>query len=937
MGQRKDSVVANKNPLLTLIYNLDRQVPLIIKMLVLTVMVGLIVWAISYQLHANALKEIFQKQLSERLTEQALEDRVSFNRYVKKYYSTVRLIVVQKDFSNYIERQKWSSADGSYREDTVEVKYHRQHPSWLPSRIGLQIFPKIRYAFLLDAQGSVREVYYSSGAAASLPPSLLRLTPLMLQRSLGRSFLTEIEGSPYLIAAESYLNSHGKSQAILILSSPIDDEFLIDSLGSSHTPGHVVALVTSRENPQILISSNLMEVPVGTAVEELKKNYVVTGEEFFDYGGVSDIYIRFFSFMSNQEIKSMMESVISTQYRQQNISASIFILTAVLMMLWVTRRIQNLTQHVRDFSQSVLGISESQGREKGDQIYILEGNFQRLTQEVIKAREALKKESGEKLQLEKGQMLLEQKERQLKLLESVTEAVGVGVMTKSNGLMTFNPTMENFAEMCDGHSNFEIHDMEDVERTLLDKDGKRHVFHISSPQIFDEKIILVRDITEIKEKTDALEYLALHDSLTGLPNRLLFDDRLHQAIFSSEREGKSFALLMIDINNFKEINDTLGHYVGDMVLKHAGACLQGVLRGSDTIARFGGDEFIVLMPTSDIEQAEQTVFRLQNALKEPFTVEERSLYIGLSIGIAFYPKHGEDAENLVRKADIAMYVAKDAKIGFSVYSPDHDIYTIPKLALISTLHNAIMNEEMELHYQPQINCKTGRASGVEALLRWKSPQHGLLSPEEFIPLIERRGLMKPLTEWVIKTALCQCAKWHRAGLMLSVSVNLSQWDIHDRGIVDYVSKQLEKWGVLPEYLEIDVTENTIMADPVGAIEVLRQFCSMVVTISIDDFGIGYTSIAYLRKLPVDEIKIDKSFIIDMLKDGYKEAIVRAIINLAHTLELKVLAEGVESEEIMDALKNLGCDMVQGYYICHPLPPEELTHWLSESKWKVSEK
>jgi len=899
---------------------------------------GVLAWVAFDYMQSRALKDVFQKQLAERLGQQAIDDRLSFDRFIKIHSQLVSMFITQRHFSNYVEKQNWSS------QDTIQVRYHKLPPSWFIPLSLLRTFAQPRHTLLLDAQGKVREVY-NIFDGDTLPPSLLNPSYILLLRSNGQNFLTTIDGIPYLIVSARYLNSNGKLKAILLLACPVDDEFLITSVGHSATTthtAHMTALLTTGEDPQILVSSNLEELRPGTPLSTLQAHYFVAGSGFLDYGD-SDLPIKLVSFVPVIEVEAMTKAILLTQQKQRAIAAPVFILSFILIMFWITRRIERLTQYVVDFSQNRLGIKQ-EGLEKGDQLYVLESRFQRLTEDVLQSREALIREGERRLVVEKKYLENKQKERQLSLLHAVTEAVGVGVITTtsdtSDGLKTANHQMENFAQMCGGLSAFDIKDAESEERHLVDKDGNKRIFHISSPKIFEngERIFLVQDVTEIRAHTEALEHMALHDSLTGLPNRILFYDRLNQSLLTRQREHGSLALLMTDIDKFKEINDTLGHHTGDIVLKEVGMRLQGVLRQSDTIARFGGDEFAILLAVSDLKDSEQITSRLLNAIKQPLVVDGHSLYVGVSIGIALYPIHGEDADTLIKHADMAMYAAKEARSGFSVYSPEQERSNERQIILVGELHGAVeQDKELTLYYQPKIDYKARSVSSVEALVRWLHPQHGLILPDSFVSLAERSGLIKSLTKWVLNTAVRQCAEWYRAGYEIGVSVNLSARNLQDIQFPEQVSEILKTWGVEPLWLELEITESAMMLDHHRAMEVLAQLNSIGVRLSIDNFGTGYSSLAYLKKLPVNDIKIFKSFVINMSSDVNDAMIVRSIIDLAHNLGLKVIAVGVENQDIMDALEKLGCDELQGNHICSPLPAEELARWLNESKWKVEKK
>ena len=442
---------------------------------------------------------------------------------------------------------------------------------------------------------------------------------------------------------------------------------------------------------------------------------------------------------------------------------------------------------------------------------------------------------------------------------------------------------------------------------------------------------ILHDISEQRAQKDALEYQTLHDPLTGLPNRTLFNDRLRQGIVIAHRERKPLVLLIMDMDRFKEVNDSLGHHIGDLLLQQVALRLAATLRQSDTVARLGGDEFAVLPAGgTDLLGGSQAAKKILHALEQPFVVNGRNIDVGASIGIALCPEHGEEADTLMRHADVAMYVAKRTKRGSAVYTPQHDENTAAHLALIGELRHAIGHDELLLHYQPTVALATGRTIGVEALLRWRHPKHGLMLPGQFVPAAEETELVQPLATWVLNQGLGQLRRWADAGLDIGLSVNLSAWNLHDPDIPDMTSDLLKSFGVEPARLTLEITESSIMAH--STIETVTRLSALGVGLSIDDFGTGYSSLAYLKRLPVNEIKIDKSFIIGMTEDSASASIVRPIIELGHNMGLQVVAEGVESRETWDRLVTLGCDLAQGNYMCPPIPAADLTRWLRESSW-----
>ena len=446
-------------------------------------------------------------------------------------------------------------------------------------------------------------------------------------------------------------------------------------------------------------------------------------------------------------------------------------------------------------------------------------------------------------------------------------------------------------------------------------------------------VVVIRNAVR---QAKSLQHQAMFDSLTNLPNRALFADRLQQAILVGRRETQPFALIAVDLDRFKEINDTLGHHIGDQVLVQVAERMRACLRESDTVARMGGDEFSVLLPTvAQVEGAEAVAKKILTAFKQPLDVGGRNLDIGASLGIVMFPQHGEDADKLMREADAAMYNAKRTHGGFKVYSADIDQNNDERLMLQADLRRAIANNELVLHYQPKIDFQTDRVSGVEALVRWQHPKLGLIFPDKFIPLAESSGLIKSLTYSVLRMALEQCELWHKDGLALSVAVNISAINIQDPEFPDQVAMLLKGMTVPATRLELEVTETAVMTEPVRAVECIKKLRTLGVQVAIDDFGTGYSSMAYLKELLVAKIKIDKSFVKDMAANHHDAVIVRSTVELGHNLGMKVVAEGVESQVVWDKLKALGCDSAQGYYMGRPVGADKFTEWLRQSRWGLS--
>ena len=437
---------------------------------------------------------------------------------------------------------------------------------------------------------------------------------------------------------------------------------------------------------------------------------------------------------------------------------------------------------------------------------------------------------------------------------------------------------------------------------------------------------------EHKQAEEKLRYLAQYDPLTDLPNRNLFYERLDHALVSGRREGKPLALMTIDLDDFGEINGTIGHQNGDLLLQQIGRRLKRMLREYDTVARLDGDEFGVLLPGTDKKGATLVARELLNALELPFQIGELTMDARASIGIAFFPTHANDKDTLMRCTDSAVSIAKQSNSGYAIYSPDRDSYSPERFALMAELRRAIDNNQLFLAYQPKIDLGTARVIGVEALARWWHPQVGLIPPDQFIGMAERSGFIRSLTMWVLNEALRVCRSWRRQGFEIPVSVNLSARTLHEVNLPVRIFELLKRHGIAPDQLELEISESFIMGDPAHTLEVLKRLHQMGVGLFIDDFGMGYSLLGYLKKLPVNAVKIDKSFVIGMTTNENDALIVRSTIDLAHNLGLKVVAEGVENRDVWNRLVALGCDAAQGYYISRPFPSRDMTKWLSESPW-----
>ena len=476
-----------------------------------------------------------------------------------------------------------------------------------------------------------------------------------------------------------------------------------------------------------------------------------------------------------------------------------------------------------------------------------------------------------------------------------------------------------------------------LKARLRHRDGSyRHFEVVAANRLHDPSVggfvLNMRDVSdswelerELRRVAARRETEAMHDPLTGLANRRLLSLRLHQELAIARERRHDLTVMLIDLNRFKELNDTLGHAAGDQLLREIRPRLMAASSGAELVARIGGDEFaVILTRRSGGTSAVQIADRLSVALEEPFNIQGLALRVGASVGIAVYPEHGNDADTLLKCADVAMYSAKRRGVNYEVYDAAHDGHSRQRLALTAELPEAIASGQLVLHYQPKYELKSGSMVGVEALVRWQHPVHGLLGPDMFVELAEQSGVMRPFTSAVLDTALGQCAQWRAQGIDLCVAVNLGAANLLDAALPRDVKRLLDKWKLPIDSLQLEITETIVSNDRASITHVLRQLRELGVRLSLDDFGVGSSSLSFLRHLPVEELKIDRSFIMDLDTDEHNAAMVRTIIDLAHNFGMSVVAEGIETEPVRARLARYGCDQGQGFLLGRPVPAAELT-------------
>ncbi|HEV3485649.1 MAG TPA: EAL domain-containing protein, partial [Vicinamibacterales bacterium] len=436
-----------------------------------------------------------------------------------------------------------------------------------------------------------------------------------------------------------------------------------------------------------------------------------------------------------------------------------------------------------------------------------------------------------------------------------------------------------------------------------------------------------RLVQRLRAEVSDKEYQATHDVLTGLANRTLFRNRVAQAI-ASRQPGAVCAVMLLDLDRFKEVNDTLGHHIGDSLLQQVGQRLVEVMPHADVISRLGGDEFAILVTAPDVTSAMRDAQTTRDALEQPFQLPDLELYVGASVGVALAPSHGDSPQVLLQRADVAMYAAKTEHTGCELYAPERDSHSHERLALVGELRSALAAGSLTVHYQPKVALADRKVVGFEALVRWHHPERGFIPPDDFIPIAERTGLIRPLTEYVLGEALAQCREWRAVNPDAHVAVNLSAAVVLNMDLARDLRRLLDAAHLPSSALTLEITESTIMSDPDRAIAVLETLASMGVRLSIDDFGTGYSSLSHLKRLPVTELKIDKSFVMNMEVDENDAVIVQSLIELGRNLGLHVVAEGVESQQIWNDLVTMGCDYAQGFFSSRPMSADQLVRWLN---------
>jgi diguanylate cyclase (GGDEF)-like protein len=759
-------------------------------------------------------------------------------------------------------------------------------------------------AFLLyDAEGRLLD-WKAVRPVDGLPPTLTDGAARWLGKAARTPRLEMTGGQVTLLVAHPVRSRTLDVTGHLALYATIDDRFLHHYLADLLST-HAAAALLSNGDPRIVLASSAPErVAPGTPLPKILGRYLLGGGESFD--PAADTMTARLHVLAPRDAKAALSAQVHALIRQQRlIAALLFAAAFTALIMALHRRVQRIAARVERFSERELGVY-IRSRFSNNPITNLERCFSALASEVSRSRERLlaAKDADSRF-------------NELKILEKVTDSLRVGVIEeRGEKAVPQNAPMRTYLTQVGELKAF----LEPAEtREIIDREGQRRIFSIRRLNTGEHRLLLVTEITELSLKTEQLTRMALYDGLTGLPNRALFRDRLQHLIDTQRRNGEGFSLLMIDLDRFKEVNDTLGHSVGDELLAEVASRFSRYLRKTDTLARLGGDEFAILLPKADAAGATQVAVKLIDAQRQPYSLGGHLLEIGASIGIVACPEHGEDPEALLARADMAMYHAKRQHMGHFIYDAAIDLGHRSRLDLAADLRQAIAHGELEVHYQPQWDLTRRRIAGWEALVRWRHPRHGDVPPSEFIPLAEQSGLISEITHLVLARGIADYIHWQAAGQHGGVSINLSTRDLAQTNLHRTLSGLLERHGLSASQVTLEITESTLMQNPMQARQVLMQLSALGVRIAIDDFGTGYSSLYHLKHLPIHEIKIDRAFVHNLLRDPNDRAIVSAVISMARNLDVQVVAEGVEDQPTQDALEAMGCGLVQGYWLARPMP------------------
>jgi len=884
--------------------NTHVSIPIWLKAALLTALLGLMTWQLLEFIQAPRLQTILEHSLERQLHKEVSTSRNQFDHYLKRHQQIINLFALNAAVSQHLLSLP----------ELPNLKKHRRPPAWLPKISSWRGLIHPTHILLFDHQQRLREQYQLK--KRPLIAALETPSTTLLQAAQGGYFST-FKNHPYLLNSQQIKDQQGNFLGHLLLVTPLDSAFLQHSQRDLKSREVILVLFRGQDKAQhVFTSSDPEKIQSNTSLHTLEKTYLISGKSFFNYGN-SELRLRFSSLLNRQQLASLNHDVTQLERQQRLIADSTFIIVFLLITFYYSFHLRQLSQKTLSFCQEYL-YPNAPASQKKDEMVQLEENFNHLMQQVIQSRIH-----------DQNRYETEKKAKQLYVLQAATEELEIGVIlcenAKNSQILT--QRMHEFADDCGGLEPFiKYHHSHQLE--CIDQNGQERTFKIRSLPLPDSTLVLlVQEISELVKNA----HQAQHDGLTGLPNRILFMDRCQQALRTCQRNKTPFSVIQMDLNRFKEVNDTLGHHIGDLLLQQVAQRMQHHLRSIDTLARLGGDEFALLLPDTNDAQAKEVAKHLQQKLQKPMLLEDHSLTVGVSMGICSAPKSGADLNKLLQCADVAMYEAKKNQLGYKFYDPKQNPNSDQRAQLIKDLKEAIEKQQLELLFQPQKDLSSGNHPVMEALIRWPHPRLGLMEPNDFLPLAIQNALIIPLTSWVLRSAIEQCGAWKKAGLELSVAVNLTAHSLQNENLAAFIHTQLNIQELSGKQLILELTENILMDSSPRAQQILEELDEMQVQISIDDFGTGYSSLSYLQQLPVNELKIDKSFVLEMQNSDNDALTVHSSIYLAHKFGMKVVAEGIEDQATLEALQKAGCDRGQGYYLGRPMPANQVINWLKQQQ------
>jgi diguanylate cyclase (GGDEF)-like protein len=855
-----------------------------------------ILFTLILSLSIGQVLDFYQSQSVQNLVKQNLE------RQLKKELSDARIRL-----NNYIQRFTRLSSSAVYMINNINVNYKKTFP--LPSHFWSNNI-EVDFAFIVNNEGILLNEQKTRHKKQYLP--IYPVAPHLLALTENDTYLLNINQHPVLLSSQ-VINHNGQTHH-LVIGKYLDNQFLSASQNYALSSGRIVALFdTNNEQPfasSINSNNNL-------SLEQLNHDYILAGKDFFDYGS-SELAVKFALLIDRDTHTKLTNQFLSIDRKNRFITIILMALVLLIAMLSLSKVVSRLSKRIAQRANDVFDGEESFNN-KGNEIYLLYAIFDRFIARTISPKDLEAKENK-----------IEKQTIQFLVLDAITKQLNVGIVLCANNICYIeNDIMESFVQQCGTLDLFTRPHQLQSNLALIDFNGNERIFEHTEVQLKNNrKALLIQDVTEAHNTIKKLEHMALHDILTGLPNRALLNDRIETALNVANREEHLCYLFLMDLDRFKDVNDTLGHNIGDILLQQVSARMTDCVRMTDTLCRLGGDEFSLLLCNSTQETIFSIANKINKSVSKIYHINGNNVEIGISIGISESHKN-ISSDTFMSQADIAMYDAKRKKTGMAFFTDEIDTLQTDRLLLIQEIKQGIDNNEFILHYQPQISLKNDSIS-FKALARWNHPRLKLLLPDEFITIAEENGLIHTLTCSLFSQAVKQCKNWHQDGLTPSISINLSTANLLDIGFPVFMAITLDEHDISPSQITLEINESILADDIQQIMQTLHNIQEMGIKLSIKGFGtVGYSSLAYLNNISVNELKIDRSFIMKLQDNQSDLTIVKSIIEIAHNLNIDVAAEGIETEFQKELLDTLGCERLQGYLFSKPMPPEKVIEWLKE--------